>query len=310
MSFTEHWLQGPQATNFYTRTYTPSADAPQATAVVIYVHGFAEHIGRYAHFHPKLAERGVVVFTFDQRGFGKTALDKEGHKSPDSAYGKTSWTDQAADIAWAIDHVKEKYPALPLFLAGHSMGGGEVLGFATQPTTSPHHAKVFLLSGVIATSPLIHMTKPTSKLMRAIGGFLSKLVPYASFPADVDSSAISHDPKVVEEYNKDPMVIGRGTLRGLDDMLSLGEKLLKVSYSNWPEELPVLFCHGTADQVTSFPASQEFHDKISVKSKRIVPFQDQYHELQNETEDVPDRLVNEIVTFIGEQSASLPKAKM
>ena len=121
MSFIEHWLQGPQSTNFYTRTYTPSEDAPQATAVVIYIHGFAEHIGRYAHFHPKLAERGVIVFTFDQRGFGKTVFDEDGHKSPDSAYGKTSWTDQIADIAWAIDHVKEKYPALPLFLVGHSM---------------------------------------------------------------------------------------------------------------------------------------------------------------------------------------------
>ena len=118
MSFTENWLQGPQSTRFYTRTY---GSLPNATAVIVFLHGFAEHIGRYTAFHPKLAERRLVVFTFDQRGFGKTALDKEGHKSPDSAYGKTCWNDQIADISWAIDYVKDKYPGLPVFLAGHSM---------------------------------------------------------------------------------------------------------------------------------------------------------------------------------------------
>ena len=32
--------------------------------------------------------------------------------------------------------------------------------------------------------------------------------------------ALSRDPKVGEEYVKDPMVRAQGTLRGLDDMLT------------------------------------------------------------------------------------------
>ena len=117
MSFTETWLQGPSQTQFYTRLYTPQVPP---VAALVFVHGFAEHIARHTPFHTKLAERGLVVFTFDQRGFGKTAMDKE-HKSPSSSYGKTSWDDQLTDIVWAIEYVTEKYPSLSVFLAGHSM---------------------------------------------------------------------------------------------------------------------------------------------------------------------------------------------
>jgi acylglycerol lipase len=84
------------------------------------VHGFCEHIGRYEHIHPLFANRGITVFCYDQRGFGKTALDAE-NKSEDSAYGKTSGKDQAADIEWAIKHAKKEFGELPMFLMGHSM---------------------------------------------------------------------------------------------------------------------------------------------------------------------------------------------
>jgi len=195
-----------------------------------------------------------------------------------------------------------------VFLAGHSMGGGEVLGFATQPKESPHHAKVSSLTGIIAMSPLIHLTKPTAKPLRAVGGFLSKIMPYAPFPADAGSDGLSRDPKVAEEYLKDPLIKLQGTLRGLNDMFTQGEQLLEVLYANWPEDLPVLLCHGTDDKVTSFPATQGFCDKLSAK-KKFVPFQDAYHELYNEIGDIPDRLVNEIVTFIAEHCPP-PKAKI
>lgn len=112
----EAWLAGPNATQFYTRTYP----AASPKAVVVFLHGFAEHIGRYTHIHPRLAQNGVAVFAFDLRGFGKTAQDTE-KKSSHSSYGKTSWPENFADIEWAIKHVREEYPGVPVFLMGHSM---------------------------------------------------------------------------------------------------------------------------------------------------------------------------------------------
>lgn len=119
-AYTEAWLSGPAATQFYTRTYLPPAGtAPRA--VVVAVHGFAEHIGRYAHFHPRVAARGIAVFAFDQRGFGLTGQDTTGKRSKDSAYGKTSWREQMGDVAWALGHAGTAFAGVPVFLYGHSM---------------------------------------------------------------------------------------------------------------------------------------------------------------------------------------------
>jgi len=120
LPYSEAWLAGPNLTQFYTRTYTPTP--PVSTkAAIVFVHGFAEHIGRYSHFHPLLSARGIAVFTYDQRGFGLTAQDINGNKSKSSAYGKSCWKDQMVDISWAVEHTRMSFEGIPVFLMGHSM---------------------------------------------------------------------------------------------------------------------------------------------------------------------------------------------
>lgn len=174
-AYTEAWLSGPQATQFYTRTYLAS---PAAKAVLVFIHGFAEHVGRYTEAHPVFAASGINVFTFDQRGFGKTVLDAE-HKSKTSEYGKTSGEQQMDDVTWALEHASKQFPGLPIFLAGHSMGGGEVLNFSVRRNIS-------LLSGVIASSPLVHQTHPASKVTRWFGGKAGAVMPYFAIPAPLE----------------------------------------------------------------------------------------------------------------------------
>lgn len=116
-NFTEAWLPGPKSFSFYTRTYHPPSDSP--SAVVVFIHGFTEHVARYEYVHKRWASRGFVVFTFDQRGFGRTALDPK--KSSSSVYGRTGDADQISDIEWALRVAQEANPTVPLFLMGHSM---------------------------------------------------------------------------------------------------------------------------------------------------------------------------------------------
>ena len=119
-TFTESWIPGPDGTSFYTRTYT--AKPGPARAVVFFVHGFSGHCARYEWMHGEYAARGLTVFTFDQRGFGRTALDAEARAgTPGALYGKTGWREQLGDIEWWVRYVRDQYPALPVFLMGHSM---------------------------------------------------------------------------------------------------------------------------------------------------------------------------------------------
>ena len=77
-AYTDEWHAGYDGTRFYTRTYAPAVGPAQAA--VLFVHGFVEHCGRYEWAHGAFAARGAAVFTYDQRGFGRTALDRE-HRS-------------------------------------------------------------------------------------------------------------------------------------------------------------------------------------------------------------------------------------
>lgn len=115
LPFVEAWLPGFDGHQFYTRTYP--ATFPKA--VVLFVHGFAEHIGRYEQAHVQYPPRSVTVFAFDLRGYGRTALDGA-HKSKDAAYGKTNWGWQMQDIEFFGKRLAQELPGIPLFLMGHS----------------------------------------------------------------------------------------------------------------------------------------------------------------------------------------------
>ena len=121
-TYTEAWLPGYDGMQFYTRTYPATAPA----AVLLFVHGFGEHVSRYEPVHGQYAGRGITVFTFDQRGFGRTAMDPT-HRSAQSAYCKTTFREQFADIEWWLRHVVEAHPDLPVFLMGHFMVSGRLL---------------------------------------------------------------------------------------------------------------------------------------------------------------------------------------
>src|SRR6266508_3748396 len=93
----------------------------QARAVVVLVHGFAEHSGRYEHVGQALAARGYAVEALDLRGHG--------HSTGDRAFVR-SYSRFLADLRRFLARVNRRHPGTPLFLLGHSMGGTIVALFA------------------------------------------------------------------------------------------------------------------------------------------------------------------------------------
>ena len=118
-AFREAWLDGPDGHRFYTRTYPTTPPGAPPKAVVLFLHGFMDHLARYETVHACWARRGVAVFAYDLRGFGRTALDRA-HCSPDAAYGRTSRAHELRDLEHWVAHVARAYPGVPLFLFGYS----------------------------------------------------------------------------------------------------------------------------------------------------------------------------------------------
>ncbi|KAI0706362.1 alpha beta-hydrolase [Earliella scabrosa] len=298
-TFTEAWLDGPDGHRFYTRTYPP-ASSPQPKAVLLFVHGFADHISRYEDVHPRWAQRDIAVFAYDMRGFGRTALD-DAHRSPEAAYGKTSRAAEHADLSFWVRHVRATFPKAPIFVMGHSAGGGMVLAFATRPygpNGPPTPETLSMVSGIISQGPLVHLTYPAAKVLRLIAAGLSRVAPGLPFPAPMPEERFSHDPAVNERLANDPLRRPRGTVLGLHNMLTQGEELLDAGYERWPKDLPLLMTWGTADEVNCPRAGVAFFKKLDIKDKKLVEYDGALHDLLHEAGDIPDKVIEEYISWM------------
>ena len=94
-------------------------------AVLQLVHGMAEHKERYIPVMNYLSEAGYACVICDLRGHGATVKDKE-----DLGWlGKGGMRALVDDVHCVTDWAKAKYPGLPVFLFGHSMGSMIVRSF-------------------------------------------------------------------------------------------------------------------------------------------------------------------------------------
>ena len=96
--------------------------AGRPRAVVLALHGFNDSRDAWALPAPVLQGSGIAVFAPDQRGFG-------------AAPGRGRWPGAGAleaDAATMLQQLRGRYPGVPLFAMGESMGGAVLMGLAAR----------------------------------------------------------------------------------------------------------------------------------------------------------------------------------
>lgn len=102
----------------YYNLYQPENHSSIKGTILI-LHGMQEHGGRYAEFARFLANQGFAVVTYDHLGHGKTAQKKEDHGFFIRRNAREQVVIDAENMAAYLEH---KFPAVPHFVIGHSMG--------------------------------------------------------------------------------------------------------------------------------------------------------------------------------------------
>ncbi|MDO4280719.1 MAG: alpha/beta fold hydrolase [Peptococcaceae bacterium] len=95
--------------------YVPAA---KPLGIVQLVHGFGEHSRRYLHMIVRYLEAGFIVAADDHVGHGKTAINNDSWGD----WGDAGYTTMVEDERRLQEIVMDKYPDLPYFFFGHSMG--------------------------------------------------------------------------------------------------------------------------------------------------------------------------------------------
>lgn len=266
--------------SLYTKTWLPDEPTTNTKAKLVFVHGFSDHVGRYYGFFPHLAGSGIAVYAFDQRGWGQSVgrpADR-GHSGPTSQV----LSDMAAFISEVA--IPAEPAGAPVFVMGHSMGGGEVLALASTPEYE--ESIVSRVKGWMLEAPLIGFP-PASRpgALKVFAGRLAgRVLPRMKLANPIPPEDLSRDPAVVQSLRDDELCHDTGTLEGLAGLLDRTAELAAGRYRLSPRVQSLWLGHGDMDKATCFDTAKSWFDKQEqVPDREFRKYEGAFHQLHADT---------------------------
>jgi acylglycerol lipase len=248
-----------------------AVESPKALLVI--VHGLAEHSGRYDYVARKFNENQFSVYRFDNRGHGKSG----------GARGDNDHLDHFLKDTHMIANLATKEnKGKPVFMLGHSMGG---LITAAYGAAHGDALKGQITSGAVLDA--LPMFKPLEETYTEEMG--NQMMP------NTLAELICRDPEVVKAYQEDPLILKETTFRLLYTTFIQGVAWLQKNLHQYA--YPCLILHGESDQLVPASSSQWFYTHVSSKDKTIKIYPRCYHEILNEKVE-KDQVIADIVGWI------------
>ena len=229
-------------------------------AMVILVHGVGEHTMRYQHWIERFLKDGIGIIGVDLPGHGKS----DGSRGVIRSY---SQTDEMISIL--TKEYSNTFPGTPLFLYGHSLGGGIVLKYVLENSPA--------INGAIITSPWLRLAFEPGRGRIFLAKLMKSLFPSFVQPSGLVVDYLSHDEKVVDAYRNDPLVHDRISASLFHSAVTAADYALKNAGSL---KVPLLIMHGSGDMITSPEGSRNFAS--ATRLAEYKEWENGYHELHNE----------------------------
>ena len=265
----------------------------QVRAVLQISHGVSEYILRYEPFAEYLTARGFAVVGHDHLGHGQSVAEG----SVRLYFGpKGSWNWVVDDIDQRRNLAKEKFPQVPYFLLGHSMGSFLARTYLIRYPGAVDAAVIMgtgqMSPGIIAGGKAVAAEEarrvgedqPSSLVDKlAFGAYNKRFAPNRT---GFDWLSLNQDN--VDRYIADPLCGGNATTGLFREMLG------GLSFIAKPENLkrmnlniPVLFISGEMDPVgdcgKGVKRAYESFRKAGVRDVSIKLYPELRHEILNET---------------------------
>jgi alpha-beta hydrolase superfamily lysophospholipase len=261
MQHTEGKFTGRNNFSLYRQAWLTEG-APKA--ILLVVHGIAEHSGRYTNLVNYFVPKGYAVYSFDLRGQGKSD-------------GKRSYIERFSyyidDLQTFFNLVRTENPNTRIFMVGHSMGSTIALDYALE-----HQSE---LQGLIISGTTLKLGSSINKAAILMAKILSMILPKIEVSA-LDPGGISRDPSVVAAYVNDPLnYTGKLSARFGVELL----KTMEMLQSGLSEiNLPILIMQGSQDRISDPASSKMLFDGVSSKDKTMKIYEGFYHEIFNDPE--------------------------
>lgn len=277
-------------TEIHTIEWKPEGEVK---AVLQLCHGMVEYIDRYHEFAEYLCSRGFYVVGNDHLGHGKSVQSKSEYGFFHEKYGNACIL---ADMHTLRQRTMKKYPDVPYFMLGHSMGSIMLRQYIQMYGNGLSGA---ILMGVVQEQPQVVLLT-AQRLCRVIATFRgwhyrSKLVDnmvVGEFnkkfkPARTRADWVTSDNERLDAYVSDPLCSFVFTVNAYYHMFAgMLQMEKKESVFMIPKTLPILMAAGTEDPVGGYGKGvRKIYEKYKAAGIRDVTLQlyaGDRHELLNE----------------------------
>lgn len=248
----------------YCRVWEPERETRR---LVLIVHGYAEHGGRYAHVADALGDAGAAVYAPDHIGHGRTGGERALIRDFEHVVD---------DLHEVVSLATADHPQAPLIVVGHSMGG--LLSARLAQRFPDEVAGLVFMGAVVGDWDWARRALDDPSLLEA--------------PSDV--AGMSSDPVTQQAYAADPMVY-----HGLYKRPLLVAEVAALERFNEDLDrltMPILFMHGIDDPFVPYQTSLKAVLRAPSTDVTIRLFKGDRHELVNETDR--SRVIGELARFV------------
>jgi alpha-beta hydrolase superfamily lysophospholipase len=235
----------------------------RVAAALVMVHGFAAHCGLYRHVATALAAQGIAVTSFDCRGHGRS----EGRRAYVPRFSR-----YLDDLEAILRRARELSPGVPLVLMGHSHGGTIALSYVLEGRPAPDR--------LVLAAPWIALRMPLPTWKRAIAPVVALVWPTLAVANEIRGADVSRNPEVVENFEKDPLVLRLATARWFHEVRLAQARIRSAAHRL---QLPTLLQVAGDDRIVDTEAALAFAAAAGGPVK-VLRYESLYHELFLEPE--------------------------
>jgi len=228
-------------------------------AVILALHGFNDYSHAFERPGAYFADQGIITYAFDQRGFGQAP-----HR------GLWAGADIMADDARALlTLLAVRWPNVPLYILGDSMGGAVTLTLLAAPMPVE-------ISGAILIAPAVWGHKVMNPLQSAALWLAAHTLPWVTLTGQHLKIQASDNIPMLMALSKDPLMIREtriDTIYGLVDLMDAGlSSAARV-------ETPLLVFYGGEDQVIPKKSIAALIEALADNNHRFALYERGYHML-------------------------------
>ena len=277
----------------------------EVKGVLQLVHGMQEYIMRYDKTAEYFASRGYAVVGHDHIGHGQS-ITMETDLSTFPA-GASDFLPE--DVHTLQKMTREKYPDVPYFILGHSMGSFVVRKYIYLYGADVDGAMI-MGTGYFGSTLLSVGRKLTATIGRRKGrNYVSGLVRNMGFmgynkgfePAGFGLDWLCSNVAVQEAYKNDPLCGIDFTVGAYNEMFRMITDIEKPeNIAKMPKDLPVMFLAGEKDpvgqQTKGVKKVAELFSQAGMENVSVVLYPGLRHEVLNEEEG--DRVRGDMLNFM------------